>query len=128
MLPVSNAGHHNPLRCSITPQLVRDDDARLVTNCPSQSATEAHGSKAIPLWLHEHVEDHAILIDGAPEIMRDAVDLEEHLVQMPFVSGTCTPSPEASGIRRAELLAPPPDCFVTDHDPACRHQLFHVAK
>jgi len=41
MLSVSNAGHHNPLRCSITPQLVRDDDARL--RCAARSLATLFG-------------------------------------------------------------------------------------
>ena len=70
---------------------------------PQQLAEEPHGSKSVPLWLHENVEDNTVLIDGSPEIMSDAVDLEEDFVQMPFVTGSSTPSSQAVGIRLPNL-------------------------
>jgi hypothetical protein len=53
---------------------------------------EPHRCKPIPLRLDENVEDNAILIDRAPEIVRDAVDLQEHLVEMPFIAGSSSSS------------------------------------
>ena len=65
---------------------------------PQQLAKETDCRESIPLRLHEDVEDNAVLIDRSPEVMSDAVDLEEDLVQMPFVAGPSTPSPQAIGI------------------------------
>jgi hypothetical protein len=58
--------------------------------------------------------------------MLNAVDLEEHFVQMPFITGPSTTPPQPGGILLAEFLAPPPDRFVADQYSACGHRLFHV--
>src|SRR3954454_22624807 len=60
--------------------------------------------------------------------MLDAIDFQEYFVEMPFIAGSRTSSPQAIGIRFAELLAPPSDRFVTDEHAAGRHQLFDIAK
>ena len=98
MLPMSNAGHHDPFRRAVAAQLVRNDHARLASGGPQQLAKEPDRGKAIPLRLHEDVEDNTVLIDGSPEIVSDAVDLEEDFVQMPFVAGSSAPSSQAVGI------------------------------
>src|SRR3954451_18178475 len=82
----------------------------------------------LPLRLHENVEDHAVLIDSSPEIVSDAVDLEEDFVQMPFVAGLSAPSSQAVNILFAELIAPAPDRFVADQHSTCGHHLFYIAK
>ncbi len=38
--------------------------------------------------LHEDIEDGAILIDGAPQVVDGAIDREEHLVKMPRITRT----------------------------------------
>ena len=81
---------------------------------PQQLAKEPDRGKTIPLRLHEDVEDDPVLIDSSPEVVSDAIDLEEDFVQMPFVTGSSTPSSQAVGILLAELVAPAPDRFVAD--------------
>ena len=99
VLPVSNAGHHDSFRGRVAAQLVRNDHARTPpAGGPQQLAEEPHGRETVALWLHENVDDDAVLIDGSPEIMPHAIDVEEDLVQMPFVAGPGTPS--SSGQRR----------------------------
>lgn len=103
MLSMSHAGHHDPLRCGIASQLVRHNHARSLSRDPQQFAKEPHGSKAIPLWLNKDVEDNPILIDRTPEIVRDAIDLQEHFIQVPLVTDPVTPPSQTSDIRFAEL-------------------------
>ena len=38
--------------------------------------------------LDEDVEHVAVLVDGPPQILTTAVDLQEHLVEMPLVAGS----------------------------------------
>src|SRR5206468_6502 len=85
-------------------------------------------SEAISFRLDEDVENNAILIDRPPEVVSDAVDLEENLVQMPLIACSGTSSSEAVGVVFAELLTPTPDRLVAEHDPTCCHHLFHTAK
>jgi hypothetical protein len=63
-----------------------------LTGCPQEPTEEADGSETISLWLDKDIENDTILIDGSPEIMSDAVDLEEYLVQMPLVARSSPPS------------------------------------
>ena len=60
--------------------------------------------------------------------MPDAVDLQKDFIQMPFVAGRATPSPQPSGIQVAELVAPAPDRFVADDNAARGQRLFRLAE
>src|SRR3954447_21048949 len=92
MLPMRNAGHHHSLRRPIAAQLVSNNHARFTTSCPQQLAKETDRGETIPLRLHEDVEDYAVLIDRSPQVTSNTVDLEEDLIQMPFVPGPGTSS------------------------------------
>src|SRR5436305_4296877 len=84
--------------------------------------------KPIPLRLNQNIDHHTVLIDCSPEIVSDAVDLEKHFVQVPLITASSTPSPQAVGIVFAELLTPAPDRLVAEHDTTCRHHVFHIPK
>ena len=129
VLPVSDAGHHDSFRCGVAAQFIGNDHAWMpMAGRPQQLAKEPHGRETVALWLHQNIDDNTVLIDGPPEIMRDAIDIEEDLVQMPFVAGSGTPSPQAIGVLLAELFAPAPDRFIADHHAACRHHLLDIPK
>ena len=126
---MSDAGHYNPFRSTIASEFIGNDHARMTTSrSPQHPAKETYGRESIPPWLHKDVEHNAVLINGSPEVMSNAVDLEENVVQMPLVAGSSTPSPEAIGIRFAELVAPAPDRFVANHHATCGHHLFYITK
>jgi hypothetical protein len=48
--------------------------------------------------LDEDIEDYTVLIDRSPEVMSDAVDLEENFIQMPLSTGSSSPSLETGSI------------------------------
>jgi hypothetical protein len=77
-------------------------------------AKESDGHKPITLGLDENIDYNTVLIDCPPKIMRDAVDLEKYLVQVPFVSNERTPSSQSSSELAAELIAPASDRFVDE--------------
>ena len=67
-----------------------------------------------------------MLIDGTPEVMLLAIDLEKHLVAVPLVAGLCTPTAQLIGKLLTKLEAPLPHRFLR-HEPASRsQQLFDV--
>ena len=68
--------------------------------------------------LDKDVEYDSMLIDGAPEPVALAADLERQLVHMPLVAGACTPTTESRGVAWAELRAPRPDRLVAHDDAA----------
>ena len=55
-------------------------------------AKEPDSRKSIPFRLHQDIEHNAVLIDRSPEIVSDSVDLEEDLVQMPFITSSSATS------------------------------------
>jgi hypothetical protein len=57
-----------------------------------------------------------------------ALDLELHLVQMPFVTQACTAPTQSCGVARAELRAPGPHSLVRDHHATLGQQLLDVAQ
>src|SRR5687768_18596084 len=78
--------------------LPRGGSGRLVTHLDtSPSSPRHHPISAI-----------ALLVDRAPQIVLDAVDLDEHLVQMPAVARPRPTPPQPVGEGLRELPAPPP--------------------
>jgi hypothetical protein len=51
-----------------------------------QLAEKALGCFGIPAALNQDVQDIAVLVDGAPEIMLLALNAHEHFIHMPFVT------------------------------------------
>lgn len=125
---MSNAGHHHSFRRPIAAQLVSNNDARFAPSCPQQLAKEPDRGEPIPFRLYQDVQHNPVLIDCPPEVASDAVDLEEDFVQMPFVAGLGTPSPQTVGILFAELFAPAPYSFIADHDSASGYHFFYIAE
>ncbi len=72
------------------------------------------------------------MIDGPPKIVFLAVDLHEHLIQVPAPSaGFHAFDPALADLRgkhRPEPMPPVPDCFVTDVDTAFMENVFDIAK
>src|SRR3954468_18221618 len=84
--------------------------------------------KSIPPWLHENIKDNAVLIDCSPEVMRGSVDLEEDFIQMPFIPGPSTTSPQTRSILFAKLLAPAPHRLIAEPYSPSRHHFFDIAE
>jgi hypothetical protein len=72
--------------CStIATKLVRNDHPRSAATGLQQLAKETDSSEAISFGLHQDVDHHAMLINCTPQIMLDAIDLQEHFIQEPLV-------------------------------------------
>jgi len=55
-----------------------------------------------------------------------AIDLELHLIDVPFLTWTGTASAHSVGEGLPELAAPSPDCLVAHGDATLRQQFLHV--
>ena len=128
MLSMSNARHYHPFRGAVAAQFVGYDHTWFSSCGPQQLAKEPDGGKPVPLWLHKNVQDDPVPIDGSPEVVSDAIYLQKDFVQMPFVSGPGTPSPQAIDVLFAELATPAPDRFIGDQHSPCGHHFFNIAK
>src|SRR5271156_5476301 len=75
----------------------------------------------------------AFVIDSPPEIAELAVDLHEHLIQMPAPLRIAAHMrypllSNLGGEHRPKPIPPKPDCFVADVDPALGQKIFDVAQ
>ena len=80
------------------------------------------------MQLDEDIEDVAILIDGAPEIVPPSLDGDEDLVQVPSVTQPALSTLEPPGVCRTELDAPQPDRFVGHCEAALGQEIFDIAQ
>ncbi len=69
-----------------------------------------------------------MLINGSPQVMILAIDLNEHLIQVSLVTGSRTPSTQVIREGLAELEAPFTNRFVAERDATHPHDLFDIAK
>ena len=125
---MSNVGHYHPFGGGIAAQLVRDDHTWSMASGPQQFPEKTHSRESITLPLHENIDHDSMLIDGSPEIVGNAVDLEEDLIQMPLVAGPSPTSSQATSELLAKLIAPAPNRFIAEEHSAGSHHLFHISE
>ena len=82
---------------------------------------------------HEVLERLALLIDGAPEIVRHAVDPREHLVEVPAPMTECPHrldpvAADLGGEDHPEAVPPEPHGLVGDVDPTLVKETLDVAQ
>jgi hypothetical protein len=82
-----NAGHEFLLRRCVAGKLIGHDGTRHIPMTLEEPAEEALRGFGISALLHQNVEHFSALIDRAPKIHQLAVDLAEHLVEVPLPPG-----------------------------------------
>jgi hypothetical protein len=70
---------------AVAPQRVSHDYPRRVLQALQQPSEEALGGIGVSPFLNKDIKHNAILIGGAPEIVLNALDSDEHLVEVPLV-------------------------------------------
>ena len=90
------------------------------------------GGPAIPALGRENLKHLAFVIHRKSEIMRLAVDPDEHFVQVPTLLGIRSminpPLPDLRGEHRTKPVPPKPRCFVADIDTALEQQIFYPSR
>ena len=78
------------------------------------------------------LQDFILMIDGAPEVVLDAIDLHKHLIQLPLplsvlahVGRSFRPDLTCEDWTKSIYLKP--HAFVADVDAALMQQTFHIA-
>ena len=82
----------------------------------------------VSLRLDENVKDLAFGVDCAPEIDYPAADSQIDLVQMPSRMRLRATLAQVGCDNGSEIIHPPPDGLVRDHNPALGEQVFDVAE
>jgi hypothetical protein len=85
--PVPDIGQDGAARDAVAAQIVGDDTSWLVAQPLQQPFEEARGRCGIAPVLDKNVEHDAVLVDGPPKVTKLTVDPDEHLIQVPGVSG-----------------------------------------
>jgi hypothetical protein len=98
---------------------------------PSPSSTRCRkrlGGYLIPSVLDQDVQHDAVLVNGSPQPVTFATDLQRNFVQMPLVA--CSHSSSTQPCRKcgSELGAPLADGLVADDDPAFREEILNVTQ
>src|SRR5271166_5869542 len=109
-------------------QLVGDNNPRHIPQALEQLAEKSLGCFGVSPRLDQDVEHVAVLVDRAPQVMRDAVDLDENLIEVPFIAGARSAPTQLVGVVRPELGTPGSDRLVGEHHTAGQHQLLNVAQ
>jgi hypothetical protein len=107
---------------AVTLELIGHDDARDIPQALQQFPEEA--LLGIPAALDQNIQDVAVLVDGAPEIVLPALDPDE--IHVPLVART----PPAQPVREVlpEAIAPLPDRLVRDFHTALGQDQFDLAQ
>jgi hypothetical protein len=92
-----------------------------------QLAKEAERGPAIPLWLYQDVDGDAVLVHRAPEVVLDAVDPDEYLIQVPLRAKGGPLSAQPCSIESATLLAPRPDRLTRQLNASLGHHFLDIA-
>ena len=88
---------------------------------------------AIPVFRGKNFEHLTFVVHGTPEVMRLAVDPDEHLIQVPSPSGirsmlVDTPLPDIRCEHWTEPVPPETYCLVADIDVTLKQQVFDLPK
>src|SRR5208282_3343449 len=119
-------------RRRICPKPIGDDAARspIFLHGPLE---KLHRRGFVSLRGSHGFQDLALVVDGAPKIAELAVDLHEHLIQMPAPLRIAAHARDASltnlgSEHWAKPVPPQPDGLVADVDPALGQQILDVAQ
>jgi hypothetical protein len=105
---------------AVAPQFVGHDHPRHALQAFQQTSEEALGGVGISPVLNKDVEHNAVLVDGTPEVVLNALDLDEHLVEVPLVPWSWAAAANATGKALAEFSAPSPHGLIGNFNASLR--------
>ena len=108
-------------------QSIGDDGVRQVSLPFQQPAHELEGRLPVSPRLQDDVENFALVVDGAPEIVDLSGDPDEYLVQMPAVRRPWPAPADPRGIGAAKLERPSTHRLVGGIDAALSKQVLDIA-
>ena len=111
---------------TVAAQLVGHEPHGFLSLTLQQSAKESPRCTPVPTGLYEDVDQVAVLIHRAPEILALTVDRDEDFVQKPRISESTLSSLQLPGVIGAELPAPLPNGFVGHDDSSSGQQILDI--
>ena len=125
-MAVLDIGQQASLRHAIASQLVGDDHARHILQAFQQTLKEPLGGFSITPLLDQNIEDETILIHGTPQVMLNALDPDEYLVEVPLVTRPGTTAAQTISKALPEFLAPASHRLVGDDHPALSQKQLNI--
>jgi hypothetical protein len=114
------------VRNAVAAKAVGDEALWLVLQPSQQALEETLGCRGVPAVLNQDIEDDAVLIDGASEIVQLAVDFQKHLIEVPSVARLGPAAAKLVGEIGSELEAPLPYGLVGDRNAPFGQKQFDV--
>ncbi len=114
-------------RGGVGAQLVGDQQFGHEALLLEQLAHQPQRRPGVASTLNQHVENLALMVDGAPQIHPLAGDANHHLVQMPAIARPRATLAQPSRDRGTELQHPAPHRFIGDVEPSVGQQLLDIA-
>ena len=89
-------------------------------NASLSIANERSASRTlVKVFLHKNIQYITILINGPPEIMVLAIDVDKQFVEEPCITGTPFSMANLVGKLLTELETPLPYSFISDDNAPC---------
>src|SRR5947207_8620494 len=116
-----------PKRGSVRAQLVGCQQFRREAVLPEQLSHEPECRALVAAALHQHIENLALVIDGAPQVHPFAGDANHHLIEVPPVARSWAAPSQPAGEPGPELQNPPPHGFIGNLQASLGQKLLDVA-
>jgi hypothetical protein len=117
MLAMFHTRHHLTCGGGVALEQIRADHPGHVWQAFEQVFDECLGRPLVATTRHQDVEDVLVLIHGPPQVMASAMEGQNHLVEMPIVSGPGPTTSQLIGVGLAECATLLTDRFAAHHDP-----------
>src|SRR5437764_14658130 len=115
-----------PKRGSVRAQLVGCQQFRREAVLPEQLAHQPECRVLVAAALHQHIENLALVIDGAPQVHPLAGDANHHLIEVPPVARSWAAPSKPAGKPGPELQNPPPHRFIGNLQAAFGEELLYI--
>ena len=120
--------HQLAARHRVAGQLVGDDHPGHLPQALAQSAEQLLCGHRVSARPDQDVGHVAVLVDRAPQVPPCAVDLGEHLIEVPVVAWPRITTAQLVRLLLPEPLAPGPQRLIGHLDTTFEHQLPHGAE
>src|ERR1041385_7961812 len=116
-----------PKRGSVRVEFIRGQQFRREALFPEQLAQQPKGRALVAAGVHPHVENLALVIDGAPQVHSLSGDADHHLVEMPPLAWSWAQASKSTGEPGPELQNPAPHRLVGNLHAPLGQKLFDIA-
>jgi hypothetical protein len=128
MIDVCDGWHDRAMSGAIASEFVGDQPPGFTALAFDQATKKPFSRTLIAAVLHQNINDIAVLIHSAPEVVALSLNRNKDFVDMPGVAETSLSLFEFSGIVRAKLLAPLTNGFIGDRDATFGKQFFDLSE